>query len=127
VAGIPQKYVREVFVVEGLVSLLPLVAIALLFWLLIIRPASRRQKDQARMQSAVNQGDQVMLTSGVFGTVTELADDHLMVEIASGVVIKVARGAIGSVVRSDDSDSDPEPEADAEAEPSDTDARSEES
>jgi len=84
--------------VEGLVSLLPLVAIALLFWLLIIRPASRRQKDQLRMQSSLNLGDRVMLTSGIFGTVTELAEDRLQVEVASGVVLEVARGAIGSVV-----------------------------
>jgi preprotein translocase subunit YajC len=87
--------------VSELASLLPLVAIALLFWLLIIRPASRRQKDQARMQSALNLGDRVMLTSGIFGTVTELADDRLEVEIAPGVVVTVARGAIGSVVPSE--------------------------
>lgn len=92
---------------EGLVSLLPLVAIALLFWLLIIRPASRRQKDQVRMQSSINLGDEVMLTSGIFGTVSELTDDRLMVDIAPGVTIRVARGAIGSVVPTD------EPEAEA--------------
>jgi preprotein translocase subunit YajC len=84
--------------VEGLVSLLPLVAIALLFWLLIIRPASRRQKDQVRMQSSITVGDEVMLTSGIFGTITELTDDRLMVEVAPGVAFRVARGAIGSVV-----------------------------
>ena len=81
-----------------LVSLLPLVAIALLFWLLIIRPASRRQKDQARLQASVGVGDQVMLTSGIFGTITALDDDRLMLELAPGVVVRVARGAIGSVV-----------------------------
>jgi preprotein translocase subunit YajC len=84
--------------VEGLVSLLPLVAIALLFWLLIIRPASRRQKEQVRMQSSLTLGDEVMLTSGIFGTVTELTDDRLMVEVAPGVAVRVARGAIGTVV-----------------------------
>jgi preprotein translocase subunit YajC len=84
--------------VQELASLLPLVAIALLFWLLIIRPASRRQKDQARMQSALNQGDRVMLTSGIFGLITELTDEQVMVEIAPGVEVRVARGAIGSVV-----------------------------
>jgi preprotein translocase subunit YajC len=88
--------------VQELVSLLPLVAIALLFWLLIIRPASRRQKDQVRMQSALNVGDEVMLTSGIFGTVTELTDDRLLVEIAPGVTIRVARGAIGNVVPRDE-------------------------
>ena len=92
---------------QELVSLLPLVAIALLFWLLIIRPASRRQKDQVRMQSSINLGDEVMLTSGIFGTVTELTDDRLMVDIAPGVTIRIARGAIGTVVPRDE----PEPEA----------------
>jgi len=93
--------------VEGLVGLLPLVAIALLFWLLIIRPASRRQKDQLRMQAGVAAGDQVMLTSGIFGRVVELADDKLKVEVATGVVLEVARGAIGTVVRDEQADQDP--------------------
>jgi preprotein translocase subunit YajC len=94
--------------VDGLVGLLPLVAIALLFWLLIIRPASRRQKDQVRMQSSLDVGDEVMLTSGIFGTITAIVDDRLMVDIASGVTIQVARGAIGTVVPLDQPDSDPE-------------------
>lgn len=89
---------------EGIVSLLPLVAIALLFWLLIIRPASRRQKDQARMQSAINVGEQVMLTSGIFGTVTGMDDDRLSLEIAPGIVVSVARGAVGSVVPTEQPD-----------------------
>lgn len=96
---------------DGLAGLLPLVAIALLFWLLIIRPASRRQKDQVRMQSSLNLGDQVMLTSGIFGTVTELTDERLMVEIAPGVSIRVARGAIGSVVPTDEPERPEEPES----------------
>ncbi len=91
---------------EGIVSLLPLVAIALLFWLLIIRPASRRQKDQARMQSAINVGEQVMLTSGIFGTVTGMDDDRLSIEIAPGIVVSVARGAVGSVVPTEQPDAE---------------------
>src|SRR5690606_13373082 len=85
-------------VVGELASLLPLVVIVLLFWFLIIRPASRRQKDQAKLQSAVATGDRVMLTSGIFGTVIAEADDRLTVEVADGVAIEVVRGAIGSVV-----------------------------
>jgi preprotein translocase subunit YajC len=106
--------------VEGIVSLLPLVAIALLFWLLIIRPASKRQKDQARMQSAVTVGEQVMLTSGIFGTVTAMDDDKLSLEIAPGVVVSVARGAVGSVVRRE------EPEEARDEEPTDGDEAVEE-
>ena len=80
-----------------MLELLPLVGIALLFWLFIIRPASRRQKELSRMQSSLEQGDEVVLTSGVYGTVRLLEDDHVLVEVADGVVIKVARGAIGTV------------------------------
>ncbi len=82
-----------------LVSLLPIVGIALLFWLLIIRPASRRQKELVRMQGSLNVGDEVMLTSGIFGRLTTTEADHLRVEIAEGVTIRVARGAIASVVQ----------------------------
>ena len=82
-----------------LVSLLPIVGIALLFWLLIIRPASRRQKELVRMQTALSTGDEVMLTSGIFGRLTSIEDDHLTVEIADGVAVKIARGAVAQVVQ----------------------------
>lgn len=80
-----------------LASLLPLLGIALLFWLLIIRPASRRQKELARMQSSLEVGDEVVLTSGFLGTVRELDDETVRLEVADGVVVRVARGAIGTV------------------------------
>ena len=80
-----------------IVSLLPLVGIALLFWFLLIRPQSKRQRELATMQQALKSGDEVMLTSGIFGTLRETEEDHVRVEIAAGVTIKVARGAIGSV------------------------------
>ncbi|MGA8256815.1 MAG: preprotein translocase subunit YajC [Nocardioides sp.] len=83
---------------EGLVQLLPLVAIALLFWFLIIRPQSRRQKEQVRMQSSLAVGDQVILTSGFYGTLMTLHDDRVEVELSPGTTVTVARAAIGTVV-----------------------------
>jgi preprotein translocase subunit YajC len=85
--------------VPEIVSLLPLVGIALLFWLLLIRPASKRQKELARMQSSLKAGDEVILTSGVFGVLRDADGEHLRLEIADGVVIKVARAAVGTVVQ----------------------------
>jgi preprotein translocase subunit YajC len=75
-----------------------LVGIALLFWLVLIRPQVRRQRELGHMQSTLEVGDEVMLTSGVFGTVRGVDDDVAQVEIAEGVTIKVARGAVGQVV-----------------------------
>lgn len=87
-------------------ELLPLVGIVLLFWLLILRPNARRAKEQFRLQSEVSVGDEVMLTSGFYGTITALHDDRLEVELAPGTTVTVARGAIGSVIRPDTDDPD---------------------
>ena len=90
-----------------------IVAIALIFWLLIIRPAQRRQKAIAQVQASIAPGETVVLTSGIFGTVASTDDGFLMVEIAPGVAVKVARGAVGSVVRPEEAaDSDRADEAD---------------
>jgi preprotein translocase subunit YajC len=83
--------------VGELAGLLPLIAIVALFWLLVIRPASRRQKNLAKMQSAIEPGQRVMLSSGIFGTVRTIADDRVHVEIAPGIEIEVVRAAIGQV------------------------------
>lgn len=91
---------------------LPLVGIVLLFWLFIIRPQSRRQKELRSMQSSLSVGDEVMLTSGVYASVREVADDHALVEIAEGVVIKVALGAVGNKVHQYEDEGDLEPEND---------------
>lgn len=79
---------------KELVSLLPLLAIVVLFWALVIRPASRRNKEVALLQASLAAGDEVMLTSGFYGTVREIHDDRLAVALADGVVVQVARGAV---------------------------------
>lgn len=80
-----------------LLQLLPLLGVALLFYLLILRPAQRRTRELVSMQGSLEVGDEVVLTSGVYGTLTELGEGHVFVEIAEGTTIKVARGAIGTV------------------------------
>lgn len=96
---------------KDLAPLLWIVAIAAIFWLLIIRPAQRRQKEVAQVQSSIAVGETVVLTSGIFGTVSETDDTTLVVEIAPGVNIKVVRGAVGSVVRPEEPADEPVDEA----------------
>lgn len=80
-----------------LASLLPLVGIALLFWLLIIRPAQRRQKDQRALQDSLSVGDRIVLTSGLYGTIRSLSAERAEVEISPNVVVSVARAAVGGL------------------------------
>jgi len=84
--------------VEAVASLLPFVVIAALFWLLLIRPAQRRQRAQQSTQRAAGVGSQIILTSGIFGTVTGAEDETLQLEIAPGTTIKIARGAVARVL-----------------------------
>ena len=87
-------------------SLLPLLAVLVLFWLLVIRPASRRQKAVQRMQSAVEAGQRVMLASGIFGTVTRLADDRVWLEVSPGGEVEAMRAAISGVDEQATTDAD---------------------
>jgi preprotein translocase subunit YajC len=94
--------------VPELVSLLPIIGIAFLFWFLLIRPASKRQKELSRMQGALEIGDDVMLSSGIFGTLAALDGEKVHVLVADGVTITVARGAIANVVQPQPAADEPE-------------------
>ncbi|MGN0065527.1 MAG: preprotein translocase subunit YajC [Nocardioides sp.] len=82
---------------ELLVNAVPFVLVLLFFWLFLIRPQQRRQREVARMQSEVGVGSRVMLSSGIFGTVTSVTDQRARVELAPGVEVEVMRAAIAQV------------------------------
>lgn len=90
------KFERNVCVSDAVTTFLPLVAIVGLFWLLVIRPTQRRNKALDQMRRAIEPGDRVMLTSGIYGTVREVEGARAHLEVAEGVVIEVASAAIGS-------------------------------
>ena len=83
---------------QDLAGFLPFVLIALVFWFLIIRPQRRRQQELASTQGSVTPGTEVMLGSGIYGTVSAVHDDTLQLELAPGTTVKVARQAVVRVV-----------------------------
>jgi preprotein translocase subunit YajC len=85
-----------------LAGFLPFVLIALVFWLLIVRPQRRRQQDLARTQDSIGPGTEVMLGSGIYGTVSSVQDETLHLEVAPGTTLKVARQAVVRVVEDAD-------------------------
>jgi preprotein translocase subunit YajC len=89
--------------VSSIGALLPFILIIGVFWLLILRPQQRRQRELRHLQSSLSAGDDVMLTSGIYGTVSSIDDDHVLVEIAPGVTIRVARGAIAQLTKTTES------------------------
>ena len=82
---------------NDLAALLPLVAILGLFWFMVIRPAKRRQQEVTSLQSSIEVGQRVMMSSGVYGTIRSITDDRARLEIAPGTEIEIARAAIAKV------------------------------
>jgi preprotein translocase subunit YajC len=83
---------------SAVLSLLLPILLIVVFWFLLMRPQQKRQAALRQLQSSLAPGEEVLLTSGIYATVVEVADDHVVVNIASGVDIRVVRGAIGQVV-----------------------------
>ncbi|MDQ1604618.1 MAG: preprotein translocase subunit YajC [Actinomycetota bacterium] len=79
-------------------TLLPFVLIIGGFYLLALRPARKRQQASAQMQSELRPGMQVMTGSGLFGTVSSVEDDAVVLEVSPGVSVRWARQAIARVV-----------------------------
>jgi preprotein translocase subunit YajC len=79
-----------------------LVAIAALLWFLLIRPQRQRQAAHVRLLAEVAPGDDVVTAGGLLGTVRRIADDHIALEVAPGMEIRIAREAITGILRKDE-------------------------
>jgi preprotein translocase subunit YajC len=68
------------------------------FYFLLIRPQSKRAKEQRDMLSKVAEGDEVTTTGGILGKVTAVGDQYLTLEIADGVNIKLQKIQVAQVL-----------------------------
>jgi preprotein translocase subunit YajC len=94
-----------------LFPLLMIVGLFAIFYFLLIRPNRRRRQVVERLQSELSVGDEVMTSSGLYGTIAEIDEKTVILETSEGVYSRYARGAIMEVVSST-SDGDGEPDTD---------------
>ena len=85
---------------------LPLMFLAL--WAIVILPQQRRMRAHRALVSVLDVGDEVMTTSGILGTIVELDDEVLHLEVAPGVTLRIVRAAIAR--RMNEPELEPEPE-----------------
>jgi preprotein translocase subunit YajC len=83
-------------------QLLVILLVLVFFWVIVMRPARNQQRRVQQLQHGLEVGQEVVLSSGIFGTIRSLTDGRAELEVAPGTVITVARQA---VVRT----ADPEP------------------
>ena len=79
-------------------GIVPMVLIFVVFYFLLIRPQTKRQKEHKAMVAAIEVGAEVVTNGGILGKVTEVTEQFLTVEIASGVNIKLQRHAVAQVL-----------------------------
>ena len=75
----------------------PVILIAIMYFLMI-RPQMKRQKEHKAMLDKLNRGDEVITSGGVAGTITDIGDNFVTVEVADNVRVRVQKGAIGNVL-----------------------------
>lgn len=80
------------------------VLILVAFYLLIIRPQRARAKAAQQLQESLVPGAEVMTTAGLYGTLTEIRDDSVLLEVSPGVTLRFAKAAIGRIVPDDAAD-----------------------
>lgn len=81
----------------GLGGILPIIAIFVVFYFLLIRPQQKKAKEHRALIAGVRRGDRVVTGGGILGLVTKVRDDEVDVEIAEGVRVKVMKSTIADI------------------------------
>jgi preprotein translocase subunit YajC len=78
--------------------LIPIALLIGLTWFVLVRPQRRRQQQQNEMVSELQVGSEILTAGGVYGTVKNVGDTELVLEIAPGTNVKLDKRAVAMVV-----------------------------
>ncbi|EKY02217.1 preprotein translocase, YajC subunit [Porphyromonas catoniae F0037] len=79
---------------SGWTSIIMMAAVVLIFWLFMIRPQQKRQKEVQRKREALTTGDRIVTSGGLYGVIRDIKETEFVVEIAEGVRVRVDRGSV---------------------------------
>jgi preprotein translocase subunit YajC len=80
-----------------------------LMWFMLIRPQRRRQVEAQKMMESLEVGKEIVTAGGLYGTITDLQDDEVRVEVADGVEVRLAKRAVAAIVSEEEEQEDSEP------------------
>ncbi len=79
-----------------------MVAMLLMLWFIVIKPAKRRQQRHVRLVESVKEGDQVVTVGGIYGKILKVREESVDLEVAPNLKLKLDRRALRR--RQDDKD-----------------------
>lgn len=82
-------------------ALLPIILFILLFWLILIRPQQKRQKQIQQMQSNLQKGDRIVTIGGLHGVIHTIDEGTIVIEVHDGNKLTYDRSAVRDVVNVD--------------------------
>lgn len=82
-------------------TMVMMLAIFAIFWFLVIGPERKKKKEREELMSNLKKGDKIMTTTGMYATVAQVQEDVVTLQVADGVRIKFALGAIQGLVDPD--------------------------
>ena len=85
-----------------MVTLIVVIILFGLVWLVLVRPQRRRTQEQIMLIDTLEEGDEVVSAGGFYAVIKEIEGDTLHVEIADGLVVRMARNAVVGLVEPDD-------------------------
>jgi preprotein translocase subunit YajC len=86
---------------------IPLAVLAVLFWVLIIRPQRRRAQQQGQLLQRLERGQEVVTAGGLYGRIDHVDDDHIRLEIAPETFVKVDKRAVAQLAPGVSPEADP--------------------
>lgn len=78
-------------------GLLPMLLIIAVFYVLLIRPQQKRQKQLQETISQLKAGDRIVTTGGVIGTITTIRDNSFLIRSADKSILEIARSAVAGI------------------------------
>jgi preprotein translocase subunit YajC len=81
----------------GLVQLLPILLIIGVFYVLLIRPQQKRQRELQETISQLKAGDRIVTTGGVIGTITTVRDTSFLIRSAEKSILEISRSAVAGI------------------------------
>jgi preprotein translocase subunit YajC len=93
-------------------ALIIIVVLLVLMWLLLIRPQRRKQQEQQDLLSNLQVGDEIVTAGGIYGTISEVRDDEVTVEIAPGTNVRMAKRAVAGILNEEEEEEYEEVEED---------------
>jgi preprotein translocase subunit YajC len=77
-----------------LISFLPLLAMLAIFYFILVLPMKKKQQKVQAFLQALKEGDRVVTSGGMFGTITKIKDEAIQLQVAQNVKVDVSKAAI---------------------------------